>query len=198
MSASVETAMSENSARPTLTTVPHLPAETALPAAILLAILSACAAKDGSAKCAKMTSKSVMNQLVRIMLNVSICSKISFVLVPQELMESVVKHHPNAALAILAAMADTAKIWVMDSTVLAQEITLVSAANMSMTPAQLMPARMVPPVLTREWDTNVSAHLAMKARTVTSTLMTVLWDYAHQVPPVLILPMITTADVLSI
>ena len=78
-----------------------------------------------------------------------------------------IKHHPNVALAILAAMEDTAKIWVMDSTVLAQEITLVSAANMSMTPAQLMPARMVPPVLTREWDTNVSVHLAMKARTVT-------------------------------
>jgi hypothetical protein len=121
-----------------------------------------------------MTSKSAMNQLVRIMLNVSICSKISSVLVPRELMESVVKHHPNVALVILAAMADTAKIWAMDSTVLAQEITLVSAASTSMTPVQLMPARMVPPVLTREWDTNVSVLLAMKARTVTSTLMTVL------------------------
>jgi len=99
-----------NSARPTLTIVPHLPAETALPAATLLAILSACAAKDGSAKCAKTTNKYAMNQLVRTMLNVSISSKISSVLVPRELMASVVKHHPNVVLVILAAMADTAKI----------------------------------------------------------------------------------------
>lgn len=110
MSANVETAMSVNSVRPTLTIVLHLPAETVVPAAILSVILSVFVVKDGSAKCARMTNKSAMNQPVKIMRIVSISSKTSSVLVLQELMENVVKHHPSVALAILAATAGTAKI----------------------------------------------------------------------------------------